>query len=186
MSYTARLGTRPTRNCAEENMNTVNCRIKPVVAVAVNVGELLRCARGDWKALPGWVEAAYERGEILFCPGKLYLDEQTGESGDWLVWLDDTMAIFTPEQFELRFDVVNGQEFSLAAPTEVPVAEPSWVNAKKKKPKANEEVYIFDTYYHGVTDGLWTGNWWQTTCGSDDIGVSHWMPKDYPAPPPGK
>lgn len=43
-------------------------------------------------------------------------------------------------------------------------------------------VWIHDEFYHGVTLGNWNG-WWETYFGSDDIGVTHWMPISYPDPP---
>ena len=41
-------------------------RKKPVEIEAALCDDLLRAASRDWKALPEWVAAAYERGDIIF------------------------------------------------------------------------------------------------------------------------
>lgn len=52
-------------------------------------------------------------------------------------------------------------------------------------PIRNELVWIHDRYYHGVTFGRWDG-WWIHHTGSDDLGVSHWMPLTKPKGPEGE
>ena len=51
-------------------------------------------------------------------------------------------------------------------------------------PKGYAIVWIYDEYYSGVTLGYWDG-YWRHHSGSDDIGVTHWMPLEYPEPPEG-
>ena len=41
-------------------------RKKPVEIEAALCDDLLRAASRDWQALPDWVAAAYERGDIIF------------------------------------------------------------------------------------------------------------------------
>lgn len=54
----------------------------------------------------------------------------------------------------------------------------------------SELVWVFDAYYEGVTLARWTQNgddpergWWVGIAHKDDIGVTHWMPLERPAPP---
>ena len=41
-------------------------RKKPVEVDAVVVSEAMRSASEDWDALPAWLRAAYDRGEVMF------------------------------------------------------------------------------------------------------------------------
>lgn len=49
-------------------------------------------------------------------------------------------------------------------------------------PTRGDLVWIYDEYYQGATIGYWDG-WWSDSYGSDDVGVSHWMPLEYPKEP---
>lgn len=49
-------------------------------------------------------------------------------------------------------------------------------------PSKGDLVWIFDTFYDGVTLGRWVG-WWETAEGSDDVGVAAWTPLVKPPPP---
>lgn len=49
-------------------------------------------------------------------------------------------------------------------------------------PKTGELVWINDEYYAGVTVGFWDG-YWHNYAGSDDVGVTHWMPLVVPNGP---
>ena len=66
-------------------------RKKPVVIEAVQVREALRAARHEWSALPGWMVAAYERGEILFLNHPISVSiktlegEMRGDIDDWII-----------------------------------------------------------------------------------------------------
>lgn len=54
-------------------------------------------------------------------------------------------------------------------------------------PDNGVHVWIHDAYYEGVTIGMRDGNsrngWWLNASGSDDVGVTHWMPLEVPPAP---
>lgn len=64
-------------------------RKKPVVVEAVRVSEALAAARDDWQALPEWLREAYERGEVIFAPGFVYVKTLEGSLSagreDWII-----------------------------------------------------------------------------------------------------
>lgn len=64
-------------------------RKKPVEIEAVRIGDLLHAAAHDWKALPGWVADAYERGDIIFARGDIRVRTlegvMTGRPNDMLI-----------------------------------------------------------------------------------------------------
>jgi len=57
-----------------------------------------------------------------------------------------------------------------------------WVT-DNRVPSHSDYVWVYDDYYHGVTVGRWTGAWWETADGSDDVLVSAWMEMEKPEAP---
>lgn len=63
-------------------------RKKPVEVDAVRVADLLTTATGDWSALPPWITAAYQSGEMLFFATTVEIQTLEGVMrGDWVDWV---------------------------------------------------------------------------------------------------
>jgi hypothetical protein len=75
----------------------------------------------------------------------------------------------------------------------IPFHHPSDGEVEKKSdnqlPDRDKLVWVFDTFYDGVTIGFYTHNgnpddgWWVNYTGSDDVGIDYWMPLEYPEAP---
>lgn len=64
-------------------------RKKPVVVEAVPCREIVRMSRLDWEALPDWVVAAYDNGDIIFLHDGVTIQTLEGRMearlGDWII-----------------------------------------------------------------------------------------------------
>ena len=61
----------------------------PVVISAVKVNEALHNAANNWKELPEWLREAYDRGEVVFGAGEVFIQtlegRMSGALGDWII-----------------------------------------------------------------------------------------------------
>lgn len=83
-------------------------RKKPVVIEAVSVNDALLAA---WEDLPDWLEAAYERGEVLFCPTHVEITTlegtMKGDRGDWIICgVQGELYPCKPEIFDETYEPV--------------------------------------------------------------------------------
>jgi hypothetical protein len=67
----------------------VRARKKPIEVDVAPIGELIDAARNDWKALPGWVRDAYDRGDVIFERDQITIatleGQMRGRREDWLI-----------------------------------------------------------------------------------------------------
>lgn len=89
-------------------------RKKPVVIEAVRAGELLHAAAKDWKALPTWIQEAYEKGEIMFLPGTIAITTLEGrmtcEADSWVIrGIKGEIYPCHPDIFEGTYEPVENQ-----------------------------------------------------------------------------
>lgn len=61
-------------------------RKKPIVIEAADTRDCIHSAKSDWKGLPSWISAAYEKGDIFF--GNDYITISTLE-GKMTADIDD-------------------------------------------------------------------------------------------------
>lgn len=88
-------------------------RKKPIVIEAVRVTELLAAAARDWPALPDWIRAAYERGEILFVARTVEIVTLEGRMAgcefDWIIrGVRGELYPCKPDIFEATYEAVDG------------------------------------------------------------------------------
>lgn len=64
-------------------------RKKPVVIEAELISVIIQAAAKQWDTLPEWVQAAYEEGNIIFCPEEIHIHTiegtMTGKPTDYLI-----------------------------------------------------------------------------------------------------
>ena len=65
-------------------------RKKPVVVEAIMVKEVVSNATNNWKALPEWIKAAYEKGDLLLLSDGIIAigtreGQMTGSIDDWII-----------------------------------------------------------------------------------------------------
>lgn len=67
------------------------------------------------------------------------------------------------------------------------MSPPDWIpydyeqpDASQQLPAVDQLVWVFDTYYEGLTLGRWNGRGWRGVNQGDDIGVVAWMPLQWP------
>jgi len=54
-------------------------RAKPVVIEAIKVSDVLRQAEKNWEELPECIKEIYEKGDILFSAGEIYIKTLEGK-----------------------------------------------------------------------------------------------------------
>jgi hypothetical protein len=88
----------------------VRFRSKPIVIEAVRVTAALIAARTNWKALPKWIEDAYENGDLIFLD--TVFDIMTLEGwmraghGDWIIrGVKGEIYPCKPDIFELMYEL---------------------------------------------------------------------------------
>ena len=61
----------------------------PIEIDAIEVAEAVRCAERDWPAMPDWLRAAYETGDVLFVSQGVSIRTlegvMVGARGDWII-----------------------------------------------------------------------------------------------------
>jgi len=88
-------------------------RKKPVVIEAVRASDALHAAARDWTALPTWLRAAYDKGEVIFGANpaavliKTLEGTMTADQGDWIIrGVQGELYPCKPDIFEATYDAV--------------------------------------------------------------------------------
>ena len=86
-------------------------RKKPVIVDAVKVVDCVNNAARDWKALPEWLRAAYERGDIFFLPASIEINTLEGRMTagpmDWIIrGVKGEIYPCKPDIFEATYEFV--------------------------------------------------------------------------------
>lgn len=90
-------------------------RKKPIVIEAAQVSVLLECARNNWKGLPIWISAAYDRGDVRFLSTSLSIHTLEGvmiaEYDDFLIQgIQGELYPCKPDIFQASYEPVNTEE----------------------------------------------------------------------------
>lgn len=90
-------------------------RKKPVVIEAETVLTLLRLAKADWKSLPEWFRAVYERGDALLLDASIQIHTLEGRMhaglDDWLIQgVKGEVYPCKPDIFAATYEPVEGQQ----------------------------------------------------------------------------
>lgn len=83
---------------------------KPIIVEAERVRALVSATQNNWKALPEWIRAAYEEGNIAFLSNSIDYMKPDGYSwekariDDWLIFEQGLMSSCSDELFKTSFD----------------------------------------------------------------------------------
>jgi hypothetical protein len=84
-------------------------RKKPIIIEAIRTSEVIAAATDNWLALPAWLSAAYEAGNVLLLPGAIEIATLEGrmraESTDWIIrGVQGELYPCKPDIFEATYE----------------------------------------------------------------------------------